>query len=267
MDKNMETMKESLIKNIKQDDATVSFWKKIEKWVKDNCDFGYRSAELGTDYEIGKNGEIEILTHSLTINTEDMEIPNYIKFVGDDIYTVRVIANNITEIPKDLFPKNVRKFTIISKKLKTLEGCPLVCDSFDCSRCGSLKNLKGMPEVVMESIQCAQCESLESLEGAPKTEIKSTFDCSFCANLKTLKGAPKKVKYFSCAHCTSLTSLEGAPKIVTASMDCNNCTSLTSLKGCPEIVMSKLELEKTRITLADGPKKMKRGARIIISMA
>lgn len=103
-------------------------------------------------------------------------------------------------------------FDISRSNVKTLKGwCPdVVKGNFKCEFC-DITSLDGCPQV-SKTIDCSNCGDLLTLEGCP--QVVENFFCGGCFRLKNLKGAPQVVEQvFICPHET-LESLEGAPKEV-----------------------------------------------------
>ena len=73
------------------------------------------------------------------------------------------------------------------------------------------------------NFNCSRCPSLKTLKGAPK-EVGRSFNTDYCKLLKSLEGAPDKVgEWFNCSNCQSLKSLNGAPKEVGRDFWCDKC--------------------------------------------
>lgn len=126
----------------------------------------------------------------------------------------------------------------------TLEKLPVsfgfIDGSFDLENCVNLKTLEGCP-IEVEIFNCKYCEKLKSLEHAPKI-VHGDFNCSYSNSLKDLKGAPERVGgSFLCYMCKGLESLEGAPSHVRSGFTCGDCTSLKSLDYLPKEILGTLK--------------------------
>lgn len=208
------TLKESLLGNFEDIEASADPKKEIEEFIKDN----YRIwGALQISKEPNNDGKYEV-------SCKEAE----------------VTKRNITSLTNELFIwLNVQNNFDCSfcEKLTSLKGAPkYVGGNFDCGDCNSLTTLEGAPEEVGGWFGCCFCKKLTSLEGAPK-KLGGTFNCSNCGSLKSLEGVPKEIKKaFGCSFCKSLTSLEGAPEKVSGDFSCADCRSLTSLEGAPKEV-------------------------------
>lgn len=127
-------------------------------------------------------------------------------------------------------------FSCSSRKLSTLEGCPVeVGDAFNCSE-ARLTSLVGGPQRVGGSYHCNK-NNLTSLLGAPLS-VKS-FDCSN-NQLESLENGPQEVRdSFRCSS-NYLKTLQGAPQIIPGTFDCSY-NDLPNLLGGPQTVGNGLE--------------------------
>lgn len=63
-------------------------------------------------------------------------------------------------------------------KLKNLKGAPHICNSFNCETCFKLTSLEGAPQVCKDTFDCSFCPSLMDLKGiTPKTELIYCNNC------------------------------------------------------------------------------------------
>ena len=134
-------------------------------------------------------------------------------FVVDVKGNVVVMNKSITSLTNGLF------------RFGEVSGC------FYCTECKSLKTLEGAPKKCY-TFNCTDCDSLTSLEGSPKN--CSIFDCGNCENLTSLKGAPNIVNSFSVSN-TGIKDFKDAPKKINSNVFCTRCKNLESLKGLKSV--------------------------------
>lgn len=199
----MVTLKESLIKNIRQTDKDAIEARKslIEEWLKEMRISWYT---IRPDFTINVHEDVWIKDQYLT------EFPSYIQF-----------------------SKVKGEFNLSYTNIKSLRGCPReVIGDFNCMFCPNLKNLEGAPEIVYGSFYCNNCRNLESIKGAPRQVHAFLMDT--CPKVKSLEGAPINVESnFVCTECYNLVSLEGAPKTIGGRFSCAHCRNLRDLVGAP----------------------------------
>ena len=147
---------------------------------------------------------------------------------------IKLLGNEITELPDDLPEKITGNFFCTNTNIKSLANCPReVIGRFNISRNDRLKTLEHGPISVGEFI----CDDGE---------------------LKSLSFAPQKVgKSFSCEF-NKLTSLEGFPVEVGGDILLSG-NKLTSLDHLPMIIHGDLNVSENKIrTLQDVHKKIKK---------
>jgi hypothetical protein len=98
-----------------------------------------------------------------------------------------------------------------NQRLKTLEGAPEECVSFNCGSCPQLTTLEGGPTIVEEDYACNDCPELKNLIGAPASV--ACFDASRCKGLETLEGVPKVGNWFDLESCHRLRDLRWLPEL------------------------------------------------------
>lgn len=196
-----EYIKEGLLSDFDEIEASIDPTKDIEQFINDN--YKIHHGKLQISKEPNKNG----------------------KYVVDCNSGVSVIRKHITSLTNGMFEWGEIGGDFNCSQcdsLTSLEGAPKEVRSFRCAHCNSLTSLEGAPEKVGATFNCSYCNSLTNLEGAPKDVMN--FVCYSCDSLISLKGAPKKVLgYLDCSNCKSLKTLKGAPKEVGEYFDCTKC--------------------------------------------
>lgn len=215
MKKLNEHIKESLLSNFDDLEASIDPIKEIKQFIKDNY-LIIGGSRLLISNEPNENGKY-------TVSCSYISVKNY----------------DITSLTNGMFEwDSVRNFSCANcDSLTTLEGAPKRTRGyFSCRKCNSLTSLEGAPKEVIGSFNCSYCNSLTSIEGAPK-KVGGSFNCIGCNSLTSLEGSPEKVgEKFDCSYCKSLTSLKGSPKKVGGDFVCLGCQSLKSLKDTPKEV-------------------------------
>ena len=139
-------------------------------------------------------------------------------------------------------------FDIRSLNLKTLEGCPESCQSFNCSF-NWLSSLDGSPKTC-QNFNCSN-NPIKSLVGGPE-RVHQKYDCSN-TKITNLIGSPETVGDMN-VGVTPLTSLEGAPRRIDKDFNVR-WTNLKDLVGGPEYVGNWMHIEDSLLTSLEGAPK------------
>ena len=81
-------------------------------------------------------------------------------------------------------------YDVYDNKLKSLEGAPSTCSTFDC-RINHLETLEHSPQTINGNFYCGN-NILTSLLGGPKI-VNGDFDCRFSSFLKSFIGSPQEI--------------------------------------------------------------------------
>ena len=171
------------------------------------------------------------------------------KFVVNYHGSVIFDSNNSSLVSDDFVWGTTHNFIILSNNtLKTLDGCPEITESFDCSYSKKLVSLKGCPKKINGTFDCSHNDNLVKLDCKDTIVNNGFVNLECCKKLKDLSDFPSgTITSILLGGCKMIKSLEGLPSNITGSINCTNCINLVTLKGCPIKIGNHIIIDNVKI--------------------
>ena len=171
------------------------------------------------------------------------------KFVVNYLGSVIFDSNNSSLVSDDFVWGTTHNFIILSNNtLETLEGCPEITESFNCSYSKKLVSLKGCPKKINGTFDCSHNDNLVKLDCKDTIVNDGFVNLENCKKLKDLSDFPSgTITSIYLGGCKMIKSLEGLPSNITGSINCTDCINLVTLKGCPIKIGNHIIIDNTKI--------------------